>query len=88
MSTEPDLKNAQMVKDYADQNITLDDHNSKLESAHSSEVDDVVSDDSSQEIKEKDSFIHNYLEVFKQKRFDPSSLLAPPMEIIAKTGYT
>lgn len=35
-----------------------------------------------------ENFISNYVEMFKNKSFNPQSLLAPPLELIAKTGYT
>jgi hypothetical protein len=59
-----------------------------VESDHLSEADDVMSNESLERKKNPNTFVHNYMEIFKDKKFNPHSLLAPPMELISKTGYT
>jgi hypothetical protein len=74
------------VKDYADRNISSD-HKHKDDSDHLSDDGDGVSEDSAEE-KAETSFFNNYQEFFKNRSFNPQVLAAPPLEIIAKTGYT
>lgn len=43
--------------------------------------------DSEPEEKVKENFLHSYMDLFKNKAFNPSALLPAPLEIIAKTGF-
>lgn len=59
----------------------------KDESDHLSEDGDGVSEELDDEAEEN-TFFNNYQEFFKNRSFNPNVILAPPLDLIAKTGYT